>query len=64
VGVARKIKPKLKGPYVINKVLKYDRYLILDFNDPAALIKVSGVAKILSIGLENENKVVNISKNL
>jgi len=30
VGVARQLIPKHKGPYVIDKVLRNDRYLIKD----------------------------------
>jgi len=31
-GVARKLIPKNKEPYVIEKILKNDRYLIKSFN--------------------------------
>jgi len=60
VVVARKLLPKHMGPYVIDKVLRNDKYLIKDVEGfQLSRCPYQGVwsSQILSIGLENENNV-------
>jgi len=45
--VSSKLIPKFKGPYVVSKVLDYDRYLIEDvenFQQSSAIFWYMGVA--------------------